>query len=434
MSNTTQWAGALVLAIFCTQYAWAQSTTAVSQVEQEPNRQSRVTSIFEKDQETEPGFWDGSTLLLKPRTYYLNRNRDTNPDTGAWALGGELAYTSGLWNGLLRVRGTLYTSQKLWGPEDKDGSALLMSGQEGFSVLGEANVTLRLHEHFGARLGRQRFELPYLGSHDIRMVPNTFEGVAFGSEKKQGFSYIAGYVSKIKRKNEDEFIAMSEAAGIANSDDGVVMAGARYQTDSGVYGGAIMQRTEDAFDTLFAKGHYPLFSTETSKLMGFLQYTHQASQGDELLGEFSTSLLSAKLELQRGPITYKLGLSTTDDEAGIRKPYGNPANYLSIIVEDFDRAGEDAWMLGLAYDFKQVGIGKLSAFTTYVSGNTPDSGAVASPDQSELDFTVDYRIAEGALKNVWLRARAALVDQEESQGGNDFLDVRFIANYSLDLI
>jgi hypothetical protein len=27
-------------------------------------------------------------------------------------------------------------------------------------------------------------------------------------------------------------------------------------------------------------------------------------------------------------------------------PYGNPANYLSVIVEDFDRAGEDAWMIG----------------------------------------------------------------------------------------
>jgi len=50
------------------------------------------------------------------------------------------------------------------------------------------------------------------------MTPNTFEGYtvhgAFGEGKTgPGFTYGAGYVPKIKERNSDEFIYMSEAAG-----------------------------------------------------------------------------------------------------------------------------------------------------------------------------------------------------------------------------
>jgi hypothetical protein len=58
------------------------------------------------------------------------------------------------------------------------------------------------------------------------MVPNTFEAVAVGNASREGFPYIVGYVDKIKRKNDDDFVPMSEAAGVDGGDEGVVMAGA----------------------------------------------------------------------------------------------------------------------------------------------------------------------------------------------------------------
>lgn len=411
----------------------AASLSQAAEVDYEPDQDSTVDPIL-GEADTSRQFMEDSELILRPRSYYLNRNRDTNPDTAGWALGGELAWKSGWWQESVRLAATLHTSQKLYGPADKDGTLLFKPGPDAITVLGEANLTWRWAEDAGVRIGRQRFELPYLGSHDIRMIPNTFEAIAAGNTSTTGLAWMGGYVDRIKRKNDDDFISMSEAAGVAGGDDGTVFLGARHASDN-LYAGAVFQRTVDAFDTLFLKAEGMLAEEERYGLKGFFQFTDQRSRGDELIGDFDTYLISTKLELTTGDTTWKLGASRTDDELGIQKPFGNPANYLSIIVEDFDRAGEDAWMVGLSHKFGRIGHGDLSGFATIVSGDTPDSGANASADQSEYDLTVDYRIREGRAENLWLRVRGAWVDQDDDfPGANDFFDFRIIANYEFDLL
>jgi hypothetical protein len=48
-----------------------------------------------------------------------------------------------------------------------------------------------------------------------------------------------------------------------------------------------------------------------------------------------------------------------------------------------------------------------------------------------VDFTIDYRFG-GKLENLWLRARAASVDQD-GPGAIDADDYRIILNYTLPL-
>jgi hypothetical protein len=61
-----------------------------------------------------------------------------------------------------------------------------------------------------------------------------------------------------------------------------------------------------------------------------------------------------------------------------------------------------------------------------------DSGSNASPDQREFDITVDYRFQSDLLKGLWLRARAAFVDQDNDvAGASDVDDIRVILNYDL---
>ncbi|MDN3651983.1 OprD family outer membrane porin [Thalassotalea ponticola] len=412
----------------------ASAMAADTQVyEYEPNQQSDIVPLDVQDTERR-AFLDDTSLIFKPRSYYLDRDRDTNPDSEGWALGGALEYKSGWWVDRLRLGATLYTSQKLYAPSDKDGTLLFKPGPESFTTLGELNVTYRFSENHGIRAGRQRFGLPYLGSHDIRMVPNTFQGVAIGSVASEGFAYMAGYVDKIKRKNDDDFISMSEAAGAEGSNKGVYFAGARYQLTERILLEGIYQRTEDVFDTFFMKAEGPLYRVNDYKIKGFLQYTDQSSTGDNLIGDFDTSLLSAKLEMSKGPVSWRVAYSTTDDSFGIQKPYGNPSNYLSVIVDDFDRAGEDAWLIGGSYGFGKVGPGELSTFANIVRGDTPDTGINASADETEYDITFDYRIQEGWAERLWIRTRLAYVNQDEALGGNDFVDFRIIINYDFGLL
>ncbi len=60
---------------------------------------------------------------------------------------------------------------------------------------------------------------------------------------------------------------------------------------------------------------------------------------------------------------------------------------------------------------------------SYIYGDSPDSGATASPSQSEINVTLEFN----------LRIRNAIVDQKNSDGNNDARDLhdfRAILNYN----
>ena len=125
--------------------------------------------------------------------------------------------------------------------------------------------------------------------------------------------------------------------------------------------------------------------------------------------------------------------SKTDSESTIRNPWGGYPGFLSLMIKDFYRASEDAWLVGFSYNFSTLGLDGLSMFTNYAKGNTPESGKTASPNQEEIDLTVDYRFQRNFLKGLWLRMRGAYVDQD-GPDGIDVKDFRVIVNYELPIL
>ena len=401
----------------------------------EPNQDDEV-EVIAIPSERDDDFFSGSSLSLKPRSYLLDRSRDVNPDNVGWSVGGGVEWKSGWWLDRIRLAATGSFAPVVYGPEEKDGTGLWQPGPEGIAVLSELNATVRFAEQTGLRVGRQRFELPYLGSHDIRMIPNTFEAVVVSdvSTALDNLAWIVGYVNRIKLKNSDEFVPMSEAAGVEDEDRGVLMAGLKYLFPGGLKLSITNQHTFDIFNTFFAKAETEVALSGDWSVGLNLQYTDQRDVGDAFGGDFETGLISGKVELNYARTTFRVAASSTGDQRGMFKPYGNPSNYLSVIVDDFDRAGEDAWLVGLTHDFGQVGPGELSTFANVVHGNTPDSGANASPDETEYDLTVDWHLNRSWSDRIWVRVRGAYIDQDEDVGGDDFFDFRIIINYDYDIL
>lgn len=435
------WALALASGLLLTPWAQAQQVSEGVQadadtldVEAEPNQQDDLEAVSIEPHL--PGFREGMRLVFKARSYYLNRNRDTKQDNLGWALGGALEFKTGWLNERLQLAAVMYTSQVAYGPEDKDGTLLFLPGPEQFTVLGEAYATVRLGEGAGLRLGRQSFDLPWLARHDIRMAPNTFEAVAIGRQADKGFSYIAGYVDSIKRKNDDEFISMSEAAGAIGSDEGLALLGAQHVFADGSLVGATNQTAFDVMNTFFIKGEKSFPLADDLSVRAFAQYTDQRSIGDDLIGSFSTHLVAVKGELFFPNGSFRLAASQAGSGKGLQSPFGGPPNYLSIIVDNFDRAGEESYLIGYSYDFSERGLPGLSAMANIADGNTPDFGPNASPDETEYDLTVDYRVPKDrALGGLWVRVRGAWIDQDERvAGGDDFFDFRVIINYPFDFL
>jgi len=374
-----------------------------------------------------------STLNLRLRNFYFGRDRKTKQTIEAWAQGGELDFATPWWKDRLHLGATLHTSQKLYGPADKDGSRLLKPGQKSFTVLGQAYLEAQLYKHLSLKAYRQEFNLPYLNGLDTRMLPNTFESISLFDFSGKQFVYKLAQTWGMKQRDADKFISMTEAAGIDGPDRAVSTAAARYTFSNGANVAMVNHYGRDFMNIFYTEGNS---RARTRMGMGFqfsAQYANQRSVGDQLGGDFDTSFWGAKFAASRGGLLFTVARTSTTNNAGIRNDWGGDPSYISIIVENFNRAGEDAWLLGLSSDFSYFGDNGFSAFINYARGDTPDNGSNASPDQSELDLTLDYKPGTGLAKGLWFRLRGAVVDQD-GNNDNDLREVHLIANYDFSVL
>lgn len=241
---------------------------------------------------------------------------------------------------------------------------------------------------------------------------------------------IAGYVSKIKLQFEDSFKPISRAAG-ANTDKGLLTSGARYRFSENTDVGAINYYSFDVINIFYAEANTVTYLTENIPLSLSAQFTDQRSIGSEAIGDFDTYSIGAKAVISYRGLVFSLAGTKTDD-VRIRAPYGGSPSFLSLMLDDFDRADEEAWLLGLSYDFGLIGLQGLSASMKYAEGYTPDSGANASADQSEFNITLDYRPTIFGFNGLWLRYRYAKLDRDT--GGIDVSNNRFIVNLEIPLL
>ena len=113
---------------------------------------------------------------LNLRTFYMDRDLDSQLDARDWAAGGSLTMVTDFWQDRIKLGATGYTSQKIWSDDNTLSTGLLQPDGDSYSALGEiyANVTL---DKLAVQAGRFLVNMPYINASDSRMTPNTFQGV-----------------------------------------------------------------------------------------------------------------------------------------------------------------------------------------------------------------------------------------------------------------
>ena len=363
------------------------------------------------------------------RSMLLDRDKFDSSESSSMALGGYAGFKTGWFRDRFAIGATAYTSQRLYGPEDKDGAGLLQTGQKGYSVLGEAYAQFRLTDTAFFDIGRKIMNTPYINKQDTRMTPNTFEiamlqGTAGSAEDGQ-WRFGLGYVDEIKTKTSEIFVSMAEAAGAPDGVERGVSAGGANYSRGNLSIGAVDYYSNDIINIFYTEAKYDIPLSGGKKLKLGAQYSDQQSTGDELLTgtDFSTSQWGVKAELAVGGALFTTAWNGTDDGADLRSPWGGIPSYNSVQVQDFNRAGEDSLMLRAAYNFKSVK--GLSAYGLWVNGSQPDNPAQSAQD--EYDFNLQWAASEGTFKGLSVRLRYAVVTQDI--GGPDLQDFRLIINY-----
>ncbi|MBN8549757.1 MAG: OprD family outer membrane porin [Deltaproteobacteria bacterium] len=377
-----------------------------------------------------------SQLSLKLRNYYLNRSKPQTLDSYAWAQGGILTHKIGRVGGYLSMTTELMGSFPLDAPSDHGGTLLV--GKDGNSIVSFGVVNPRLTAQ-GQVLSvyRQRYSLPFVNDQDNRMLPNTFEGYTIGqsAETSERFQYIAGYINKMKKRDSEDFVPMSDAAGVSQVDRGMFLGGARVFVLPSWSIGAINYYVEDIFNTVYSESVYKFKPVESVENAFSVQYSNQSSNGKDLLrGEsYSTGFWGVQNASSYQGLVFKCAYNRNERSADIRSPYGSYPGYNSVVVEDFNRAGEQSWQVGLSYDLAGVGLPGFKFATAFVQGNSAinESTGESLSDRNETDVTLDYQIAEGALKGLWVRLRSATIYDDQD---GTIQDYRVIVNYDLNIL
>ncbi len=390
--------------------------------------------IFDQTKSTLAPFVCNSSLKLRLRTYYFNQSTDNKPDKSAWTLGGWLDYQSGWFADRLRVEAAVYTSQPLWAPDDRDGSRLLAPGQEAITVLGQANLDLRIVDGTELTLYRQDLDLPFINRRDNRMVPNTFEAYMLNSRTLDKLKFVAGHVTAIKPRDGNSFQSMTGAAGIKGHDKGVSVAGVLVEPFKDVSLGLVTEYGWDYMNAVYAEATTGWKLTEKSDLSVSAQYARQTSVGDELGGGFDTYFWGGGVTLGYHGAVFTAAVTGVDDSSGVVNPWGGYPGYTSMMIENFNRAGEWAWLVRASYDCTRAGLEGLSGMIRYGRGYTPDNGSNASPDEAELDIAIDWRFKEGPLQGMWLRLHGGFLDQWGHPQAADATEIRLVLNYDFSIL
>jgi hypothetical protein len=382
--------------------------------------------------------YDDATATLHFRSYYLDRTNPQPPNQAAWAGGGWVGYQTGWLYDILRAGAVEYTSQPLWAPTSTDGTLLLLPGQYGFAVLGQAYVSLKAHDQVFTGY-RQLVDELEVNPNDDRMVPNTFEAYALrGSFGK--VSYFAGYVAAMKPRDSNMFVNMAERAGApAKYTAGMWLGRITYDLNDNLQFRSSAYYVPDILTSNYneALWSHALFDWVRIRLAS--NFMVQGSNGQNLLTgkPFGTWSAGVRGDLTWDWATVSAVYTQTGSAADYRTPYGQWIGYTKQITKDFDRANERAFQIGGFFDFASAHAPGLSLKTNATFGsNTIDPATGAPlPNNTEYDFDLEYRLTAESwpdwMKSLELRGRAALIDTSLNGVTTKTTEFRVIVNYEI---
>ena len=212
-------------------------------------------------------------------------------------------------------------------------------------------------------------------------------------------SHGIGYFDQIKERNSDDFVSMSLDAG-ATVEEGVYAAGLVYE--KGKFSlGAIDYFSDDIINIGYAEGKMELpFSADFRPRLA-AQFVDQRSVGDKALqGDFFLVQqfgIKAELPVQKALFTMAYTF-TTNGDTNLRSPWSGYPGYTSVQVQDFNRAGENAFLLRAGYEFPWVD--GLSAYALAVFGTDP--AIEGQFRQDEYDPNLQWVPTKGVLKGLSL--------------------------------
>lgn len=422
-----------------------QSLTAIENsfvITKAPPPLTMFPQMREEMKDTLP-FLRDSKFDLNFRSYYRDNVTNNHPGSAgwneAWAAGGSVSFASGRLFNLISGGGVLYTSFPVYAPLDRDGTGLLLPGQQQYGVMGQLYGKVHITDDHEFTAGRYLYDTPFIGPHDNRMSPKTFYGYTlrgtFGNpETGPALRYGGGYIAAMKERNSTQFVSMSQSAGAVDP-RGTGVAGGYFNWGPFRLG-AVEYYTQDTINIAYAEAKYGVHLAPHWNAALMAQFADQRSTGaNELNGgvPFVTNQFGIQGQLGYDTAILTVAYSTVNPDLGMQTPWSANPFYTDAQINAFNRAGENTIMVGASYGLRDLGMPGVAASVYYFNGQTGSPAAGGPLSEYEWNFNLEWRPDWKPLQGLWFRARYGYSSTSQNNVVTTVDEIRLIVNYAIKL-
>ena len=417
-----------------------------------------------------------------------DEDEDTQKDHLIAAVGASLIYKSAIFNGLSFTAG-LYTSQAEGSLED-DESSLYKAGKDvlsrysaysgeptGITTLAEAYLEYR-YDKVSVRGGRQIFESFLTRSNDMKMIPNTFEGITVTADDMLGTYFKIGYLTKEKLRDHKEFhhlLAYGDDAddpysSYTQNDDSAMHKGltlsalqergikdrliiveAKNRKIENLLLAANITAVPDLISSAMLQVSYQIDLGTVSIIPG-VRYMQQFDNGAGEIGganlqgdtegykdteSLDSALFGARVDFVENGYKLRLGYTKVADKGDIVAPWrGFPTAAFTRAMGQYNwNANTQSYMAQFEYDYR--GFTDIKVVSQYVRQNFDDNKAGVQADSDAFVLNLLKGFGYGGDSNIYLRTRYAHVMGEDDIVTNSgyhkpdpsYDEIRFEVNY-----
>ena len=431
--------------------------------------QMATAAPFVSDQSEAKGFVEGSTLDLKLRNYYYDRDKknttgDNRRDDKDWTQGLWVNYGSGYTQGTVGVgvEAFGYFGLKLDGQRKYSGSGNLVTSSDGTNEdsfgKGGGAVKFRVSKT-ELKVGDMQPANPVFGVGGSRLLPQTASGISLQSSELKGLDVEAGHFYSGTSQDDT-----SHSGGIFSAYSGVEAksadyVGGKYALTDSLGVAFYAAKLEDIWNQYYGNVNYALPLSGDQSLAFDANIYRTVDEGSAKAGSISNTAYSASaaysfLAAHTVTIAFqKINGDTPFDYIGIGDNNRAADSIFlnnSVQYSDFNGPGERSWQVRYDLNMAPYGVPGLSFMTRYLNGDNIDGTGLAANSRyrnndgtpiygdngkhHETNLEAKYVVQAGPAKDLSFRIRQAWHRGNDAQADGDVNEFRLIVDYPISVL
>ncbi|MCV4263001.1 OprD family porin [Pseudomonas capsici] len=427
--------------------------------------QMATAAPFVSDQSEAKGFVDGSTLDLKLRNYYYDRDKKntTSRDDKDWTQGLWANYSSGYTQGTIGVgvEAFGYFGLKLDGQKKYSGSGNLVTSADGTNqdTLGKAGGAVKFRiSKTELKVGDQQPTSPVFAVGGSRLLPQTASGISLKSSELTGLDLEAGHFYS-GTSQDDTNRSGKIFATYANNFEGqeaksADFIGGKYAITENLGVAFYASKLEDIWNQYYANVNYALPLGGDQSLAFDANIYRTLDEGSAEAGSINNTAAS-------GSVAYSFAAAHTVTLAFQKIDGNTPFDYIgigdnnrggdsiflnnSVQYSDFNAPNEKSWQARYDLNMAPYGVPGLSFMTRYLRGydidgtKTPANSKYAGMygedgKHHETNLEAKYVVQTGPAKDLSFRIRQAWHRGNDAQADGDVNEFRLIVDYPISVL